>query len=607
MNIKIVINLKSNNTRFPLRYFYNLGGFPYLFFFISRIKNNNNNIYISFTDKKTHKEIKEILYKQKVKYIFIKNIKKKFNIFKKINFSSNDIVVFLNLENPIIDGFALNDFCKALSLQKKNHIKINRNIELFFGKNIKKKFHNQKEKKLQNSPLLQKMLSNLKFSLNSIEEFIYLNKIIKKIKKPLDLNVNNIIGKFKKIRKIEKKSKSYLKKKLIILGGSHDQIGTIQITNSMNINSIVFDKNLNSPGKKISDLFIFKSAKDVKNISYFAKKIKANGVLLQGPDFPYVSSAIEKTLGIKNVPIKAASICTNKYSMKKLFKKISIPIPKFRLIHNKDKKKNLNLRFPVVIKPLDKSASRGVFFCENYKSLIKLKNKSLLETNKKVLQVEEYLTGPQLSTESFIYKGKVYTPGFVDRNYEMLEKTKPFIIENGGVYPSSFFKYYDEINSYIKIISKALKIKNGVIKSDIVIHNSKIFFIEIAVRLSGGDFSETLIPLSSSFNLLKNSINLATGNKINKNDLKIKFKNKFLANRYFFSKKGKLKKIYGMEKIINKSWIKKFKIFYNVNESLPATTNHATRLGVFVVEAKSRDLLNKRIKMVYDKIKFKII
>ena len=221
--------------------------------------------------------------------------------------------------------------------------------------------------------------------------------------------------------------------------------------------------------------------------------------------------------------------------------------------------------------------------------------------------MEEYLKGPQLSTESLIYKRKVYTPGFVDRNYEMLERTKPFILENGGIYPSNFFEHYHKINHYIKIISKALKIKNGVIKSDIVIHNNKIFFIEIAVRLSGGDFSETLIPLSSSFNLLRNSINLATRCKINKDDLKIKFKNKFLANRYFFSKKGKLKKIYGVEKIINKSWIKKFKIFYGLNQSLPTTTNHATRLGVFVVEAKSKDLLNKRIKMVYDKIKFKIV
>ena len=47
-----------------------------------------------------------------------------------------------------------------------------------------------------------------------------------------------------------------------------------------------------------------------------------------------------------------------------------------------------------------------------------------------------------------------------------------------------------------------------------------------------------MIPLSSSFDLIRNSINLAIRNKIGQNDLNIKFKDTYLANRYFFSKKG---------------------------------------------------------------------
>ena len=120
----------------------------------------------------------------------------------------------------------------------------------------------------------------------------------------------------------------------------------------------------------------------------------------------------------------------------------------------------------------------------------------------------------------------------------MMKHTKPNIIENGGSYPSKNLQYYDQINKFIKIISRSLKIKNGSIKGDIVIHNNNVYFIEVAVRLSGGDFSETMIPLSSSFDLIRNSINLAIRNKIGQNDLNIKFKDTYLANRYFFLKKG---------------------------------------------------------------------
>ena len=50
--------------------------------------------------------------------------------------------------------------------------------------------------------------------------------------------------------------------------------------------------------------------------------------------------------------------------------------------------------------------------------------------------VEQYLDGPQVSTESIVIDGRCFTPGFSDRNYEYLERYAPFFIENGGDLPS---------------------------------------------------------------------------------------------------------------------------------------------------------------------------
>ena len=189
----------------------------------------------------------------------------------------------------------------------------------------------------------------------------------------------------------------------------------------------------------------------------------------------------------------------------------------------------------------------------------------------------------------------------------MIKYTSPNIIENGGNYPSKNLQYYYQINKFIKIISRSLKIKNGTIKGDIVIHNNNIYFIEVAVRLSGGDFSETIIPLSSSFDLIKNSINLAIQNKIKKKDLLINYKKIHIAHRYFFSKKGQLVNIYGLNEIRKKPWVKKIKIFKNKGDFLPKTTNHSNRLGVFIITARSQKLIDQRVQEVYKKVKFKII
>ena len=128
----------------------------------------------------------------------------------------------------------------------------------------------------------------------------------------------------------------------------------------------------------LSHYFIFKSATNTADIIYFAQKIKVNGVILQGPDFPQVSSSIEQFLRKKNIPIKAAKICTNKFRMKKFLRKVGIPVPNFQLLKKNDKKKII-FKFPVVIKPLDRSGSRGVLLCENLKNFHVLKKKPLLK------------------------------------------------------------------------------------------------------------------------------------------------------------------------------------------------------------------------------------
>ena len=110
----------------------------------------------------------------------------------------------------------------------------------------------------------------------------------------------------------------------------------------MNINSIVFDKNYDSTRKKIADLFIFKSAKTPKVSQILQKKLELMECFCKDLIFQ-ISSTIERALGIKNVPLSAAKICTNNTN-EKIFRKYSIPVPKFRLL-NKSNKIKLILNF----------------------------------------------------------------------------------------------------------------------------------------------------------------------------------------------------------------------------------------------------------------------
>ena len=124
------------------------------------------------------------------------------------------------------------------------------------------------------------------------------------------------------------------------------------------------------------------------------------------------------------------------------------------------------------------------------------------------VQLEEYIEGDQISTESILWEGKAYTPGFVDRNYEMLSRFYPHFIENGGVHPSTIKGKTNDIYDLVEKAALSLGIVNGVAKGDVVIsRDGKPMIIEMAARLSG-DFSESLIPLGCGVNIVRSAIRM---------------------------------------------------------------------------------------------------
>ena len=64
---------------------------------------------------------------------------------------------------------------------------------------------------------------------------------------------------------------------------------------------------------------------------------------------------------------------------------------------------------------------------------------SLNYSKANILILEEFIQGPQVSTESIIIGGQLFTVGLSDRNYEFMHKFYP-IIENGGDLPASITK-----------------------------------------------------------------------------------------------------------------------------------------------------------------------
>lgn len=379
--------------------------------------------------------------------------------------------------------------------------------------------------------------------------------------------------------------------------------------------SVCVDGDPKAPGLKIADYSEAINFTEIDRVISYCKNLISEGVSLSGvstmgSDIPHIVSKVASFFNWVGPSSETSQWATHKFKMKNRFLDMNIPIPRFGLVKNA---KDINHYREVwdvdtvIIKPTDRAGSRGVRLISKNDDLNQALDYARKYSFNNQIILEEFIIGPQISTETIIYKGYGVTPGFADRVYDDTAVFSPVIMENGGWLPSNIPNdLRHNICVLVESAAKVLGIENGVAKGDIVICPSRgPLIIEMAARLSGGDFSESLVPLSSGVNYVYTAIEIAMGKTPNFNKLNPK-KNKVVANRYFFPPPGKLDDIKGVEKVKKIPQLKKFDLYVKAKESLPIIDSHNKRAGVFVVVGDNRTSVQSIIDYVYDTIQFQV-
>ena len=136
--------------------------------------------------------------------------------------------------------------------------------------------------------------------------------------------------------------KNYMinKKKILVLGGGHEQLPGIKTAKNLGVITIVVDKNEDCPGKKHANKFYNISTNDFKNIYKIAKKENINAIVTFASELPLkIISKVCKKMNFANLKEKVIENVINKAKSKKLFLKNNIPHIKAHSF-NFDEKKN---------------------------------------------------------------------------------------------------------------------------------------------------------------------------------------------------------------------------------------------------------------------------
>lgn len=328
---------------------------------------------------------------------------------------------------------------------------------------------------------------------------------------------------------------------------------------------------------------------------YHRKIRKIDGVLCVAADAPVTAAKVAERLGLPGLPVHVAELACDKLAMKRCFRAAGVAVPWFQEVATPQELQRIAVERGrnLVIKPVDSRGSRGVQRVAKLEDLAKafLLAQSYSPTQR--VMVEQYLAGPQISTESLVTDGRCHTPGFSDRNYEYLERYAPFFIENGGDLPSHLPEETQrKVRDLVARAADALGVREGTVKGDIVVHNGEPYMIELAARLSGGFFCTREIPLNTGVDFIGAAIKVALGETVAEEDVAPKHFTPVIQ-RYVFPKPGMVRAIHGVEEARRISGIAELVITARPGDVIPPAGDKRPSGAMVLATGTSREMALK--------------
>ncbi len=209
-----------------------------------------------------------------------------------------------------------------------------------------------------------------------------------------------------------------------------------------------------------------------------AKRIPpCDGVLAVG-DLPALLAARAAELqGIPFHSAEAAEVCHDKGLTRERLRGAGLPSPDSVRIKIAGTKPNL--RYPLVLKPLHLSASRGVIRADNDSEYESARLRIGRMVSDDEMQVETFIPGKEFALEGVMTRGALQT-------FTLFEKPDPL---DGPFFEESIYLTIDEKNPISRAEERAVKalgLSHGPVHAEVRVNPEGVFVLEVAARPIGG-------------------------------------------------------------------------------------------------------------------------
>lgn len=299
-------------------------------------------------------------------------------------------------------------------------------------------------------------------------------------------------------------------KKAIVLGVGNAQVDLIRYLKADGWWVIGCSYRPEGRGLEYIDRFAHLNITDVDGIKRLACSEKADLVYSIGSDLAMPTVAkVSSALGLPVfVPVETAEMLQNKLSLRRFLAVHDISPIRHRKVCGPDDLEGWE-HFPSIVKPVDNQGQRGVFLANCMEEAKAGIENSLRFSRSRVLIIEEFLEGPEVSVNTFVVNGETVFSEVSDR---LVVEGYAGGIPRGHIYPSVYCPPATmlEAQKLTHLCNHYLGVENGPVYYQVILtcHGPRI--VEATPRLDGCHMWR-LIKIVSGADLLNASVRSLLG------------------------------------------------------------------------------------------------
>lgn len=331
---------------------------------------------------------------------------------------------------------------------------------------------------------------------------------------------------------------------MVVTAGRH-QAPVILKAKELGYEVLATDGDPGAPGLALADHAVVADALNASELLRIAQAFRPQAIVTEQTDVAVPAvAAVAEQLGRPGIGADCATRATDKWAMRQACRHAGIPAPEYRLGTSIGEitAAAYEIGLPVVVKPSDNQASRGVTKILDALDLPAAAARALAASRSGRVLVEECMSGAELSVESFIRGDIVDILG-------ISEKTKcapPHAFDLELIYPGAYAAdVLAEIRALNTMVIRAIGLKMGFAHAEMIITPKGVRLIEIAARGCGARIATDLLPRLTGVDLLAARLRQALGESVDIPEVR-----QYLVGilRFFQFPPGTVRHIKGLQK-----------------------------------------------------------